>query len=84
MVTVLYFAWLRDLIGTGEEQVALPPEVATAGALSAVLATRSAGHAEAFADVSKLRVAIDQAMAGFDAPIAGAREIAFFPPVTGG
>ncbi|GAA0734296.1 molybdopterin converting factor subunit 1 [Sphingomonas japonica] len=84
VVTMLYFAWVREAIGRGEEQVALPPDVDTAAALIDWLAQRSAGHATAFADRSRLRIAIDQVMVEPDAPIGGAREIAIFPPVTGG
>ena len=56
----------------------------TVGALAAYLARRSDGHARAFADLERLRAAVDLGMVGFDAPIDGAKEIAFFPPVTGG
>ena len=84
MVTILYFAWVRDLVGAGEQRVDLAPDVATVGDLAAWLSTHSDGHARAFADLTKLRAAVDQTMAGFDTHISGAREIAFFPPVTGG
>jgi sulfur-carrier protein len=84
MATILYFAWVRDAVGVGEEAVGIPDDVVTVGALAALLATRSEGHARAFADQSRLRAAVDLAMVSFDAPIAGAKEIAFFPPVTGG
>lgn len=81
---ILYFAWVRDRIGHGEEDVAVPDYVTTVAELADLLAQRSAGHADALADRARLRVAVDQAMATFDARIAGAGEIAFFPPVTGG
>ena len=84
MVQVLYFAWVRDAVGHGDETVAVPPEVVTVSDLADYLSTLNSGHTQAFADRSRLRVAVDQVMAGFDAPIAGATEIAFFPPVTGG
>lgn len=83
-VTMLYFAWVREAVGTGEEQVTLPEGVTTVAALIDWLSERSPGHAAAFSDRSRLRVAVDQALVGLDAAIAGAREIAIFPPVTGG
>jgi molybdopterin synthase sulfur carrier subunit len=81
---LLYFAWVRERIGTGEEDVAPPANVATVGELIAWLARRSDGHGAAFADPARLRAAVDQAFVALDAPIAGAREVAIFPPVTGG
>lgn len=82
MLDVLYFAWLRERIGTPREQI--ETTAATPRALIAELATRSAGHAAAFADIAALRCAIDQELADLDAPLSGARELAFFPPMTGG
>jgi molybdopterin synthase sulfur carrier subunit len=82
--TILYFAWVREKIGAAEEQIELPPDLTSARALAGWLAGRSEGHRAAFADLTRLRVAVDQQFADLDAPIAGAREIAFFPPVTGG
>ncbi|GAA0584553.1 molybdopterin converting factor subunit 1 [Caenispirillum bisanense] len=84
MITVLYFAWLRDGIGTGREEVAPPPEVATVGTLLGWLAGRSAGHGKALADPARLRCAVNQDYAGLDAPVKAGDEVAFFPPVTGG
>lgn len=84
MVTVLYFAWVRDAVGLGEEHIDFPSDVSSAGDLARFLARRSTGHASAFADLDRLRVAVDRAMTSFDAPVAGAAEVAFFPPVTGG
>ena len=81
---VLYFAWLRQRTGTGEETVRPPVEVGTAGQLVDWLVTLSPGHAEAFADRSAIKVAINQEFASFDAPVAEGDEVAFFPPVTGG
>jgi molybdopterin synthase sulfur carrier subunit len=81
---LLYFAWVRERIGTGEEDVAPPADVATVGDLIAWLARRSDGHAAAFADPARLRAAVDQSFVALDAPVAGAREVAIFPPVTGG
>ncbi|WEK42537.1 MAG: molybdopterin converting factor subunit 1 [Candidatus Sphingomonas colombiensis] len=81
---LLYFAWVRERIGVAEEQLDPPAEIATVSALVDWLAQRSAGHAAAFADRERLRAAVDQAFVPLDAPIAGAREVALFPPVTGG
>lgn len=81
---ILYFAWVREAIGTGQEQLSPPPEVATVAALVTWLAGRSEGHARAFADREKLRAAVDQQFVPLDASLAGAREVALFPPVTGG
>lgn len=82
MIEVRYFAWLRERTGLRGEQV--ETGAATVADLIAELAARGEGHALAFADLTSLRVALDQEMAGFDAPLAGAREVAFFPPMTGG
>lgn len=81
---VLYFAWVREAMGRGEEAVEPPAHVATVAALIDWLAGRSEGHARAFADRGRLRAAVDQAFVPMDAPIAGAGEVAIFPPVTGG
>ncbi len=83
-IEMLYFAWVREQIGVGHERVTPPAGVADVAGLIDWLATTSDGHASAFADRSRLRAAIDQRFVPLDAPIAGAREIAIFPPVTGG
>ena len=79
---VLYFAWLRERIGQGQEEV--ETSAATVADLVAELAAREERYAAAFADTSALRVAVDQELRDFDAPLSGAREVAFFPPMTGG
>ncbi|MGY6632814.1 MAG: molybdopterin converting factor subunit 1 [Alkalilacustris sp.] len=79
---VLYFAWLRERVGHARE--AIETDAATVGALVAELSARSDGHAAAFADAAAVRVALDQELADHDAPLAGVREVAFFPPMTGG
>jgi sulfur-carrier protein len=79
-VSILYFAWVREGTGLDGETLDIPEDVATLGALADWLALRH----PVFADTARLRGAIDQVMATMDAPIAGAKEIAFFPPVTGG
>ena len=79
---VLYFAWLRERVGLGHERV--ETTATTVAELAAELAARSEGHAAALSDTDALRVALDQELAEFDAPLAGVREVAFFPPMTGG
>lgn len=81
---ILYFAWVREAVGVDGEQLALPQSVSTVAALLDWLAGRSPGHAAALADRSRIRVAVDQQFATADTPVSGAREIAVFPPVTGG
>lgn len=81
---VLYFAWLRGKVGTGEEELFPPPEVKTLGDLVDWLRTRSPGHAQALADSSLIRAAVNQDYARLDHPLSAADEVAFFPPVTGG
>lgn len=82
MIDILYFAWLRERIGTNRER--LVTSAATVSDLVAELEARSEGHALAFADKTSLRVAVDQELTDFSAPLAGVREVAFFPPMTGG
>lgn len=81
---VLYFARVREAVGVDEEVVSPPPEVTTVVALVDWLAARSDGHRRAFADRSRLRAAVDQAFVPLDAKLGHAREVALFPPVTGG
>ena len=81
---ILYFAWVRERTGTAEETVTPPATVATATALADWLSERSDGHAAAFADRKRLRLAINQDQADFSDPVAANDEIAFFPPMTGG
>ena len=80
----VYFAWVRERIGKAEEEIAPPAEVATVGELIAWLSQRGEEYAHAFEKAAVIRAAIDRAHVRHDAPIAGAREIAFFPPMTGG
>jgi sulfur-carrier protein len=84
MVQLLYFAWVREQIGLGEERIALPEGLRTPLALVQWLSARGNGYAQAFADPSRLRCAVDQKMVAMDDPLTPAQEIAFFPPVTGG
>ena len=83
-VDILYFAWMREAVGMAQEVVDVPAEVVTVADLAAWLSTHSEGHAAALGDSEKLRCAVNQQMVGPDARLEGAREIAFFPPVTGG
>jgi len=80
---VLYFSWLRERVGAASEEID-PGVAATAGDLIRELVGRDDRYAAAFEDIAAIRVAVDQQMVDLDAPITGAREIAFFPPVTGG
>ncbi len=82
MIEVLYFAWVRERIGLPRERV--ETQAATVRGLVAELAAREDRYQAAFADLTALRVAVDQQLADFDAPLAGVRELAFFPPMTGG
>jgi molybdopterin synthase sulfur carrier subunit len=80
-VRILYFAGLKEALGRAGESIDLPPDIATAGALREWLAGDGRG---ALASAKNLRCAVNQAMAGPDAPVRDGDEIAFFPPVTGG
>ncbi|NRB16496.1 MAG: molybdopterin converting factor subunit 1 [Rhodobacteraceae bacterium] len=79
---VLYFAWVRERIGVPREWV--ETSATTVAALVEELRAREDRYAAAFADLSALRVALDQELSDFDASLDGVREVAFFPPMTGG
>jgi sulfur-carrier protein len=79
-----YFAWVRERIGKPEETIEPPPGVKTVEELITWLTTRGETYAHAFETPRVIRAAIDHAHVKQDAAIAGAREIAFFPPMTGG
>jgi molybdopterin synthase sulfur carrier subunit len=81
---LLYFAWVKEKTGIGAEDIELPATVATIADLMSWLKTRGPEFEHAFASGDVIRAAIDQTHVRHDARIAGAREIAFFPPVTGG
>jgi sulfur-carrier protein len=83
-VKLLYFAWVRERIGKPAEDIEVPHGVATVADLVRWLAGRGDEYAHAFENPKVVRAAIDRAHVKADAPIAGAREIAFFPPMTGG
>lgn len=82
MINVLYFAWLRERIGVASEMV--ETQANTVADLVAELSARDERYAVAFSDLGALRVALDQDLAEFASPLAGVREVAFFPPMTGG
>ena len=81
---LLYFAWVRQRTGIGEETVDLPEAVTTVSELMTWLSSRDEGYESAFANPKLIRAAIDQQHVDLEAPIGSAREVAFFPPVTGG
>lgn len=83
-IDLLYFARVREVIGCSAESVSPPPEVISIADLVAWLASRGGGYAQAFAEPARIRAAIGDRFAEPDQPIAGAFEIALFPPVTGG
>jgi sulfur-carrier protein len=83
-VVLRYFAWLREKTGIGEERLKLPPEIATVADLLRWQASRGAPFDQAFAKPEAIRVALDRTHAKPGASVAEAKEIAFFPPVTGG
>lgn len=81
---VLYFAWLKTRVGTGEEVVSPPDTVTDVAGLVEWLVARSPGHAEAFDDISVVCAAVNQEYVQPDHPVGPDDEVAFFPPVTGG
>jgi molybdopterin synthase sulfur carrier subunit len=83
-VKLLYFAWVRERVGKPEEEVELPPDIRTVGDLINWLRDRGEEYAHAFDNPKVIRAAIDRAHVKADAALRGAREIAFFPPMTGG
>lgn len=82
MIDVLYFAWVRERIGIPKET--LQTSALTVADLVEELKAKEERYEAAFADVSALRVAVDQELTEFDASLEGVREVAFFPPMTGG
>ena len=83
-VDLVYFAWVRERVGQSRETAMLPPELETIADLVAWLKTRGEGYALAFENETIVRAAIDRVHVKPGASLAGAREIAFFPPMTGG
>ena len=84
MITVLYFARLREALGIGSEQLALPAEIRDLEGLRAMLVARGGAWERELAPSKPVRAAVNQAMAHGDSAIADGDEVAFFPPVTGG
>ena len=84
MVTIVYFAGLREALGRASEQIALPADVGDLESLCALLRQRGGAWAEELAGSRPVRAAVNQEMAHADARIADGDEVAFFPPVTGG
>jgi molybdopterin synthase sulfur carrier subunit len=80
----LYFAWVRERIGRSEEELDPPPEIRTVGDLVGWLSARGENYAHAFEKPSSVRVALDKVHARREASLSGVREVAFFPPMTGG
>ena len=83
-MNVLYFAWVRQKVGRSEETIEATPELRTVRDLALFLSARGGGYGEAFADMTRLRAAVNQIHAGPDTALSAGDEIAFFPPVTGG
>ena len=81
---VLYFAWVRERVGHESEEVDPPSSVRTVADLATWLAARGEGYAHAFENPKVVRAALDRVHARPDSPLGSAREIAFFPPMTGG
>lgn len=84
MITVLYFAWVREQVGRGEEEISLADTIRTVADVVARLSALSSAHKLALADTTRLRFAVNQEHVGLDAPVADGDELAIFPPVTGG
>lgn len=81
---ILYFAWVREKVGRAEETREVPDSVRSVADLIAWLKTQGPEYENAFAQAKVIRAALDRAHVKHDAPLAGANEVAFFPPVTGG
>lgn len=81
---LVYFAWVRERVGLSQETREIPEDIVTAGDLITWLAAQGEQYAHAFAKPEAIRVALDQTHADHSEVIAGIKEIAFFPPVTGG
>ncbi len=84
MVTILYFARLKEALGTAREELVLPQGVANLGGLRASLASRGDAWTRELAQSKNIKAAVNQEMAGPDTPLKDGDEVAFFPPVTGG
>ena len=83
-MTILYFAWVRQKLGRNEETIDLPENIRTVAQLASHLRERGDAFADAFSDLKRIRAAVNQEHAGWDAALSATDEVAFFPPVTGG
>jgi molybdopterin synthase sulfur carrier subunit len=83
-VKLVYFAWVRERIGRSSEEISLPAEVATAGDLIAWLRARGPEYEHALAEPRAIRIAVERLHAKPETPLAGASEVALFPPMSGG
>ena len=83
-LSILYFAWVREAIGNDGETIDHPGDDATVADVIAALRAREGGYAQAFADMTRVRAALDHAFVPLETPIGKAAELALFPPVTGG
>ncbi|MEC9077899.1 MAG: molybdopterin converting factor subunit 1 [Pseudomonadota bacterium] len=81
---ILYFGWVRTNIGLGEEEISLPPHVENVADLIGFLRDQGDGYRTAFENIRTIRVAVDQEMAGMETLLSGSKEVALFPPMTGG
>ena len=81
---LLYFGWVRTRIGTGSEEIDLPAEISDVRALIEWLQSRGQNYLDALKEIDSIRIAVNQELAELDAPVAGADEVAVFPPMTGG
>lgn len=84
MVTILYFAWVKERMNRAEEKLDLPAGITTIATLAAHLSARDPNGARAFAEPALIRAAVNQDFATPDTPVNDGDEVAFFPPVTGG
>lgn len=83
-INIVYFSWVKERLGRDQETIVYPEGVETIGDLVAHLETIDAIYHQAFSDLKRLRFALDQDFAGLEAPLGNSRELAIFPPVTGG
>jgi molybdopterin synthase sulfur carrier subunit len=81
---IVYFAWMREHIGSSGEELDLPQGITTVGDLATYLKTLSTGHAKALSNLDVVRVAVNKIYADLNTQISNTDEVAFFPPVTGG
>lgn len=83
-LSIVYFSWVRERIGRDQDTINCPENAGTIGQLLDYLKTKDTVYQDLFADLKKLRFALDQDFVGLEAPLGSAKELAIFPPVTGG